>query len=102
MNTINEQRWMKLSGIDEEVDYGVYELEFDELDDNDKQLVVSFQSNFKAKINEITTSRSGKVASFLVKIEYNSYRFNKGDLQFLAESKIRWIEASGGYIKIGF
>ena len=78
------------------------EVSFNELKPEQQKQIKAFEQVLGGKHIVIFDGIHGFVVNIKVSGVYGNYRFEADDLKKLLTLKIRWIEADGDYISIGF
>ena len=78
------------------------EMQFNQLDPQKKKQVMAFENILGGKYDTIYKGIHGYILDIKVSGGHSSYRFEADDLKKLLSLKIRWVEADGDYISIGF
>ena len=78
------------------------EMQFNQLDPQKKKLVMAFEKIIGGKQHQIFKGIHGYIIDIEANGGYGHYRFEADTLKKLLSLKVRWIEADGDYISIGF
>jgi hypothetical protein len=88
---------IKLSQLNE-----AEEMQFNQLDPQRKKQVMAFEKIIGGKYDTIFQGIHGYVVDIKVIGGHGAYRFESDTMKKLVSLKVRWVEADGDYISIGF
>jgi hypothetical protein len=78
------------------------EMQFNQLDPQRKKQVIAFEKVIGGKYDTIFKGIHGYVIDIKVIGGHGAYRFEADIMKKLIALKVRWVEADGDYISIGF
>ena len=78
------------------------EMQFNQLDPQRKKQVMAFEKVIGGKYDTIFQGIHGYVIDIKVIGGHGVYRFEADTMKKLIALKVRWVEADGDYISIGF
>ena len=88
---------IKLSQLNE-----ASEVQLKDLQPTQQKQIKAFEQVLGGKVDSIYEGIHGFIAEIKASGGHGNYRFEADDLKKLLSLKIRWVEADGDYISIGF
>jgi len=78
------------------------EVQLTDLQPTQQKQIKAFEQLLGGKVNSIFDGIHGFIVEIKVQGGHGAYRFEADDLKKLLALKIRWVEADGDYISVGF